>query len=129
MRTFHSYKFPPPQENDYPPQYLAGYFLISDTELIDPNFYRTVVLILSHDENGALGLVINRPSATTIADLSTDELSDSPFVEHTVNVGGPVDQNYLFALHTGLLDNYKSESSIESVPGIVFEPDFSLLQR
>jgi putative transcriptional regulator len=96
---------------------------------MDPNFYKTVVYILSHDANGALGLVINRPSSTTIADVTSEEMSDSPFAEHTVYIGGPVDQNYLFALHTGLMDNYKSESSIEAVPGIVFEPDFSLLHR
>jgi len=129
MRTFHSYKFPPPQEGDDDPSFLTGYLLISDTELMDPNFYHTVVYILSHDSNGALGLIINRPSTTTIADITNNEMADSPFAEHTVYIGGPVDQNYLFALHTGLLDNYKSESSIEAVPGIVFESDFSLLQK
>ncbi|MFO7849839.1 MAG: YqgE/AlgH family protein [Spirochaetia bacterium] len=128
MSTFHAYRFPPPQNGDAPPDFLTGYFLISDTEMLDPNFYRTVVYILSHDPQGALGLVINRPSATTISDISVDEMSDSPFSEHTVHVGGPVDQNYLFALHTGLPDNLKSENAIEAIEGIVFEPDFTLLQ-
>lgn len=129
MRNFQSYKFPPPQDNDSMPDYLPGYFLISDTELIDPNFYRTVVYMLSHDSHGALGLIINRPSATTIADITNEEMADSPFAEHTVYIGGPVDQNYLFALHTGLNDKLKSENAIEAVEGIVFEPDFSLLQQ
>ncbi|MFP4617574.1 MAG: YqgE/AlgH family protein [Spirochaetaceae bacterium] len=129
MSTFYAYKFPPPQEGDSTPEFLTGYFLISDTEMLDPNFYRTVVYILSHNAQGALGLVINRPSAATIADISTEDMADSPFSEHTVYVGGPVDQNYLFALHTGLQGNLKSENSIEAVDGIVFEPDFALLQQ
>ncbi len=110
------------------PSVLTGYFIISDSELRDPNFYRTVVFILNHDKNGALGLVINRPSNTTIGEITTEEYADSPFAEHTVYVGGPVDQNYLFALHTGLADKQKSENAIEAIPGIVFEPDFTLLQ-
>jgi putative transcriptional regulator len=128
MRDFHKFRVPPPQEMEPLPTFLTGYFIISDSELRDPNFYRTVVFILNHDKNGSLGLVINRPSNTTIREITTAEYAGSPFAEHTVYVGGPVDQNYLFALHTGLADNRKSENAIEAVPGIVFEPDFTLLQ-
>ena len=39
----------------------AGKLLIASPKLVDPNFLRTVVLICSHDEKGAFGLVLNRP--------------------------------------------------------------------
>ena len=42
---------------------LTNHFLIAMPDLRDPNFNRTVTLICQHDENGALGVVINRPLA------------------------------------------------------------------
>ena len=42
-----------------------GQLLIAGPALADPNFWRTVVLIVEHTEEGALGLVLNRPSETT----------------------------------------------------------------
>ena len=41
--------------------------------LLDPNFYRTVVLVLEHDEEGALGLVLNRVSALTTQELCINQ--------------------------------------------------------
>ncbi|HIE21466.1 MAG TPA: DUF179 domain-containing protein [Acidimicrobiia bacterium] len=47
---------------------LAGKLLIATPRLADPNFYRTVILILQHDEEGAVGVVLNRVTAETVAD-------------------------------------------------------------
>jgi putative transcriptional regulator len=47
---------------------LRGYVLIASPALFDPNFRRTVVLVGEHGEEGALGVVLNRPSAVTVAD-------------------------------------------------------------
>jgi hypothetical protein len=44
------------------PQYLADHFLIAMPSLADPHFVRGVTLICQHDENGAMGLVINHLS-------------------------------------------------------------------
>jgi putative transcriptional regulator len=65
---------------------LAGSFLVAQPSLIDPNFLRTVVLILAHNEDGAFGLVVNRPA--TKAGL--------PF---PVFHGGPCPAPGLFMLH------------------------------
>ena len=41
---------------------LAGQLLIAAPNLLDPNFFRTVVLLLEHQDEGAVGVVLNRPS-------------------------------------------------------------------
>lgn len=50
---------------------LQGTLLIASSRLMDPNFVRTVILLVQHGEDGALGLVINRPLETTIAEVCT----------------------------------------------------------
>ncbi|HYJ25525.1 MAG TPA: YqgE/AlgH family protein, partial [Acidimicrobiia bacterium] len=42
--------------------HLGGQLLVATPLLIDPNFWRSVVLILQHDEEGSLGVVLNRPT-------------------------------------------------------------------
>ncbi len=77
---------------------LQGSFLVAANHLRDPNFYRSVVLMLEHNDKGAMGLVVNRPSAITIgkalSQQKTASGSDSP-----VFVGGPVEPTSLFILH------------------------------
>lgn len=69
---------------------LRGQLLIASPALFDPNFRRTVVLVTEHSEEGAMGLVLNRPSETTVAD-------GAPPLAHLVedgalvHVGGPVE--------------------------------------
>ena len=48
---------------------LQGHLLIASPHLGDPNFARSVVLIVQHQPAGALGLVLNQPSTRTIADV------------------------------------------------------------
>ena len=47
----------------------AGHLLVATPMLLDPNFAETVVLLLDADENGALGVVLNRPSAVPVAEV------------------------------------------------------------
>src|SRR5882724_8351976 len=47
---------------------LQGHLLVSSPALVDPNFRRTVVLIAHHDEDGAMGLVLTRPSDVKVVD-------------------------------------------------------------
>ena len=51
---------------------LRGQLLIASPALQDPNFDRTVMLITEHDEDGAMGLVLNRPSDAPVADAVPD---------------------------------------------------------
>jgi putative transcriptional regulator len=68
---------------------LAGQLLISSPLLVDPNFRRTVVLMTHHDEEGAVGLVLSRPSELRIAEAIPD-LGDLPYADEVVYIGGPV---------------------------------------
>lgn len=69
---------------------LAAHLLIAGPTLIDPNFARTVVLIAAHSEEGAMGVVLNRPSETAVTEAAPelDELVEDD--EEPVFAGGPV---------------------------------------
>jgi putative transcriptional regulator len=66
-----------------------GQLLIAGPTLGDPNFWRTVVLVVEHNEEGALGLVLNRPSETKVAD-AVPQLAALLDADDDVLVGGPV---------------------------------------
>jgi len=68
---------------------LTGRLLIASPTLTDPNFARTVVAIANHDAEGALGVVLNRPSDTEVAEAVPD-LAELVEPGDVVHVGGPV---------------------------------------
>ncbi|HEX2192841.1 MAG TPA: YqgE/AlgH family protein [Acidimicrobiales bacterium] len=70
-------------------EWLSGRLLVAAPSLRDPNFDRTVVLVIEHAEEGALGLVLNRPSETDLAAALPrwEAVAAQPPV---VFVGGPV---------------------------------------
>ncbi len=103
------------------PENLAGYFLISSTDLNDPNFYRTVVLIVEHNSDGAFGLVVNRQSDVRLGTL-LNELENSAAQDILVQIGGPLQQEYLFVLHAELPGYLTSEHATRPAEGVVFEP-------
>jgi putative transcriptional regulator len=77
---------------------IAPGFLIAAPMLKDPNFDRSVVLMCIHSDEGAMGLIINRPSPLTMRDILTQlGLECSTEGSQTAMVGGPV------ALDSGLL--------------------------
>ena len=103
------------------PESLEGYFLISETDLMDPNFFRTVVLITDHNDKGAFGLVVNRRSTAQLYEVLPG-FSENDAGAIPVYVGGPVQQEYLFVLHSGLPENTQSQHAETPAPGVVFEP-------
>ena len=76
---------------------LAGQLLLASPNLRDPNFARTVVLIGIHTEEGAMGLVLNRPSQTTVVE-AVPALKDAVGEQEPVFVGGPVQPNSVVCL-------------------------------
>jgi putative transcriptional regulator len=76
---------------------LRGQLLIAGPTLQDPNFARTVVLIGEHNDDGALGVVLNRPSETTVGEAVPD-LEDLTPAGDPVHVGGPVQPSAVLVL-------------------------------
>lgn len=76
---------------------LRGKLLFSAPALFDPNFRRTVVLVAEHSEDGAMGVVLNRPSSTTVGEAVPD-LADVAGAHSPVFVGGPVQPNSVLVL-------------------------------
>jgi putative transcriptional regulator len=71
---------------------LRGQLLIAGPTLLDPNFHRSVVLICAHSDEGALGLVLNRPSPLEIGD-AVPELDDALGDSGRLWIGGPVQES------------------------------------
>lgn len=87
------------------PDLGAGSFLVAARSLIDPNFDRTVVLLLDYNEQGAMGLIINRPTEVKLGEMVTD-LEGAQERPETVWVGGPV-------AHWQLILLVRSEADME----------------
>ena len=84
-------------------RFLANHFLIAVPSMSDPSFSRAVTLLCQHNEDGAMGLMINRLSDFTLGDIlsqmniqtENSELSATP-----VLAGGPVQPERGFVLHS-----------------------------
>jgi len=96
---------------------LQGHLLIASSLLGDPNFAQTVLLIVQHDENGALGLVLNRPVETTVKDALEDSAELTCNVEDAIYQGGPC-QGPLMVLHS---DPHTSDAKV--IDGVFFSTE------
>lgn len=74
-----------------------GQLLIAGPTLGDPHFWRTVVLIIEHTDDGALGLVLNRASETSVGD-AVPQLSELVDPGESLYVGGPVQPSSVIVL-------------------------------
>jgi putative transcriptional regulator len=68
---------------------LRGKLLVASPVLLDPNFARTVLLVAEHTEDGAMAVVLNRPSEANVTDAAP-ELAGLVDAEEPIHVGGPV---------------------------------------
>ena len=80
---------------------LSGHLLVATPQLIDPNFWRSVVLVLQHDEEGSLGLVLNRPTMELV-ETHIPGWGEWAAQPGTVHIGGPVDPRVAIGLATGM---------------------------
>src|SRR5215831_3922272 len=93
---------PTPEEAPKHPS-LAGQLLVASPEMGDPRFYHAVILVVRHDRNGALGIIINRP----VGDRSLVSLLEALGEKDTgvvgsvrIFAGGPVQPEIGFVLHS-----------------------------
>jgi putative transcriptional regulator len=78
---------------------LKGQLLLAGRQLRDPNFFRSVVLMVEHDAQGAMGLVLNRPGQARVSGALGEERDDVPPIHDLLFEGGPVEPQALFVVH------------------------------
>ena len=93
---------------------LQGHLLVATPKLPDPNFSKAVVLLVQHGENGALGIVLNRPIGKTVEQVWQQVSEVSCSSKQQVNLGGPV-SGPLTAVHSD-----KGLAELEILPGVYF---------
>jgi putative transcriptional regulator len=76
---------------------LRGKLLVASPALVDPNFARTVVLITEHNEDGAMGIVLDQPSDSLVGEV-VPQLADAAGSDSPIYVGGPVQPNAIVVL-------------------------------
>ncbi len=76
---------------------LRGHLLVASPALLDPNFFRTVVLVTEHTDEGAAGLVLNRPSLVEVV-AAVPQLEEVVDEDEQVWVGGPVQPEAVLVL-------------------------------
>src|SRR5687768_2093834 len=82
---------------------LTQHFLIAMPNMVDPHFAKTLTFICEHNEQGALGVVVNRPIDMTLETLLEQisiPLDTGAFKSVPVHFGGPVQVDRGFVLHT-----------------------------
>lgn len=99
-----------------------GTLLISGPYLPDPYFHRTVVLLCTHDKEGSMGFVLNRPIDTGVDTL----MEDMPAIDSIVGIGGPVQSGNLFFLHTL---GARIDQSMEVIEGLYMNGDYDQLRE
>lgn len=104
-----------------------GKFLVASRQLNDPNFSQTVVLLIDYGPDGAMGLVINRPSAVKLSKVFPD-VKELKKRKDTVYIGGPVAVNQMLMLvrssqapeaSTLVIDNVYISSSWKVLEGLI----------
>ena len=93
-------------------QSLTGQLLIASPEMRDPRFDHAVVLVVKHDRDGALGLVINKPAgerplAALLAAIGETSTSDAKV---TLFIGGPVQPEVALVLHSA---EYRGSATLD----------------
>lgn len=121
---------------------LKNHFLIAMPALTDPYFKQSVVYLCEHDEKGAMGFIINFPVKLTLQELlsnveTIDHQPEPPLLE-PVFLGGPLELERGFVLHSPIADNSQStqlneqllmsnSNAVLSTLGTKDEPDHYLV--
>ncbi|HJV01934.1 MAG TPA: YqgE/AlgH family protein [Burkholderiaceae bacterium] len=109
---------------------LANHFLIAMPAMEDPIFGGTVVYVCEHNENGVLGVVINKPTDMTMQvlfDRIDLKLEDSPgaHIDEPIMFGGPVQDDRGFVLHT---PGARYSSSLTVTDEVAFTTSIDVLE-
>jgi putative transcriptional regulator len=108
----------------HPSKATTGRLLVAQPSLEDSNFDRTVVFMIEHNDEGALGVVLNRPTELLIAEVVPEwrDVAADPVVLH---VGGPVGQTSVIALGLSLYDASSGGTGFTPVVGRIGTVDLN----
>ena len=112
---------PDPPDPQEAPANRKGRLLVASPSLSDPNFRRAVVLLLEHSDEGALGLVLNRPTPLVAREALPGTLAESMPDDERVYQGGPVQPEAVIVL-ADFTDTTLAASVAFDMVGIV-DPD------
>ena len=108
--------------------FLSGSFLIASPSLLDPLFYKSVIYLISHRNEGAMGIIINQPLVQTKVEniISFEKIKERSLVNNIpITLGGPVDTRKGFVLHT---HEFKDKSTIKVGQNIFLTSSIDILQ-
>ena len=104
---------------------LTNHFIIAMPSLNDPNFEQSVSYICEHNNEGAMGVVINKPTNLTFAELCEQleiEITDNDTANYPIYDGGPVEVDRGFILHTPIGD-WESTLEVTKDIGLTMSQD------
>lgn len=102
--------------------------LIAMPQLQDPNFYKTVIILINHNEEGAVGLVINRKTDIQLKGLKIPNITiHKDLLDVPIWYGGPCEPERIWFLHRTLQS--KTEGSMTLAEGIELSPDLHKLEE
>lgn len=104
---------------------LTHHFLIAMPGMADPHFSKTLTYVCEHNDQGALGVVVNRPidmSLRALFDRLSIEMTDGRFADAPVYYGGPVQTDRGFVLHEPA-GSWKSSLRIRDAVGLTTSKD------
>lgn len=106
---------------------MTGSLLVASPALLDPNFRRTILFLSNHSaEEGAMGLVLNRPLSKTVADVAQGAVGDA-LLAAPLHYGGPVSQESIIIASLQWRDNPASvafQSFNTSLQGEAIPPEW-----
>lgn len=100
----------------------AGRLLVSEPFMLDPNFKRTVILLVEHNEKGSVGFVINKELDVT----PHEAIAEFPVFNQKLMLGGPVQRDSLFFIH---VLGAKLPGSMEIMEGVWWGGDYDKLKE
>lgn len=105
---------------------LNQQILIALPDMQDNRFNQAVILICEHNEDGAMGLVLNNPMDINTEQVFSDLALGTPFQNHTVLNGGPLNKNCGFVIHN---NNQSFNSSIKVKKDLTLTTSKDLLEE
>src|SRR5262249_10976329 len=101
---------------------LKGHLLIATPHLLAPFFTKSVILMLEHNEEGAMGVILNHPTDTTVTDIAETVLGEGGGGDKPLGLGGPV-PGPLMVIH-----GEEELSDQEVLPGVYSTIESSKIQ-